>query len=131
MGARRKAGSFIWGDTMPMKPLGPCRYPGCPNLQIPGGHGYCEEHVREYRREDARRRGSARQRGYTRRYEKARMWALKRQPLCVLCKAEGRLTAATVTHHIKPLAEGGSNSADNLLPLCEACHERMHSKEGG
>lgn len=115
---------------MPTKPLPPCRWPGCPELQAPGGRGYCQEHQRAAWRQDNRQRGTSRQRGYDRRYEKARAWVLKHQPLCVVCKAEGRLTAATVTHHIHHLADGGSNSAANLLPICRACHDRLHSAEG-
>ncbi|MCL6612479.1 MAG: HNH endonuclease [Peptococcaceae bacterium] len=115
----------------PMRPSPPCRWPGCPETQAPGGQGYCATHAREHRKQDAVKRGSARQRGYTRRYEKAREWVLKRQPLCVICKAEGRrLTVATVTHHIQPLAKGGTNRANNLLPLCKDCHDRVHAKGG-
>lgn len=114
----------------PMRPSPPCRWPGCPETQAPGGQGYCREHQRAAWRQDNRERGTARERGYTKQYEKTREWVFKRQPLCIVCKAEGRLTVATVTHHIKPLAEGGTNRADNLLPLCEGCHNRLHGKEG-
>lgn len=115
---------------MPTKPLGPCRWPGCPNLQDPKGQGYCREHLRERWKQDAAKRGSARQRGYTKQYERAREWVLKRHPLCAVCRVEGRITPATVTHHIVPLAEGGTNSADNLLPVCKGCHDRLHSAQG-
>lgn len=113
---------------LPTKPMPPCRHPGCPEVQVPGGHGYCGTHVREYRRWDMERRGSARQRGYTKQYEKARTWVLRRQPLCPLCLAEGRLTPATQTHHIVPLSDGGTNSVRNLMPLCEAHHAEQHRK---
>jgi 5-methylcytosine-specific restriction protein A len=115
---------------MPTKPLPPCRWPGCPNLQEPGGNGYCREHQKAAWRADTAKRGSARQRGYTRSYEKVRQAVLARQPLCVICELEGRVSVATLTHHIIPLAEGGSNRADNLLPLCEYCHSRVHGKHG-
>ena len=31
--------------------------------------------------------------------------------------------------HIGPLATGGTNKADNLQPLCKACHEEKCSDE--
>ncbi|WP_078060870.1 HNH endonuclease [Desulfotomaculum copahuensis] len=115
---------------MPIKPPSPCRWPGCPDAQAPGCQGYCREHVKAHRQQDAAHRGTARQRGYNASYEKARAWVLKHHPLCVVCKMEGRLSAATVTHHVVHLADGGSNSASNLLPVCGNCHDRLHSKAG-
>ncbi|WP_161822345.1 HNH endonuclease [Sporotomaculum syntrophicum] len=115
---------------MPMKPMSPCRMPGCPNLQVPGGRGYCKEHIKAYRKDEDKRRGSAHRRGYNKQYERARAYVLKHEPLCVVCKTEGRLTPATLTHHVEHLADGGSNRTDNLMPLCERCHGRMHSFEG-
>lgn len=118
---------------MPWTPLGPCRHPGCPNLQDPYCRGYCKGHAQEADRE-ARRgryRGSARARGYTTAYDKARRRVLWGQPLCVPCEEEGRVTVATMTHHIVPLAEGGTNDPDNLLPVCEECHQRLHRGKGG
>lgn len=115
---------------MPTAPMPACRWPGCPNLQTPGGRGYCAEHLPMVRKQDAQRRGSARQRGYTRTYEKARDWVLTRQPLCAVCRMEGRMTKATITHHLTPLAEGGNNCSDSLVGVCQACHNRLHSGEG-
>lgn len=115
---------------MPTKPQGPCRWPGCPKLQEPGCDGYCREHRRAAWRSEDKVRGSSRQRGYTRSYERTRRAVLNREPLCAVCLAEGKVVAAQVTHHIHPLAEGGSNRADNLLPVCRVCHDRLHSKGG-
>lgn len=108
----------------------PCRWPGCPNIQDPKGQGYCREHLREHWKQDAKRRGSARQRGYTKQYERTREQVLGRNPVCAVCLVEGRVTVATITHHIVPLSEGGSNRADNLLPVCKDCHDRLHSARG-
>lgn len=115
---------------MPLRPMPPCRYPGCPELQHPQGRGYCQAHMRERYRRDAERRGNSRQRGYTRHYEKVRAWVLAHNPLCVLCRAEGRLVVADVTHHVVPLSEGGSNTARNLVPLCRDHHVYVHTKAG-
>jgi len=30
-------------------------------------------------------------------------------------------------HHVEPLSEGGSDTADNLLVLCPNCHAKMHA----
>lgn len=114
---------------MPTAPMPACRWPGCPNLQAPGGRGYCREHLTTARKQDAQRRGNANERGYTWTYQKAREWVLTRQPLCALCRLEGRMTKATVTHHLVPLSRGGTNRSDNLVGLCERCHNRMHSGE--
>jgi len=114
----------------PMKPMSACRSPGCPNLQVPQGRGYCKEHLQAYRKDEDTRRGSAHKRGYNKQYTQARAYVLRHEPLCVVCKMEGRLTVSAVTHHIKHLADGGSNNSDNLLPVCETCHGRLHSAEG-
>ena len=31
-------------------------------------------------------------------------------------------------HHIVPLAQGGDNRINNLVPLCRACHLKAHGK---
>lgn len=47
-------------------------------------------------------RPSARKRGYTRTWEKARLAYLRVHPLCVVCERESRLTPATVVDHVIP-----------------------------
>ena len=113
---------------MPLRPMPPCRWPGCPELQDPQGRGYCREHLRQVRRQVPR--PGARERGYTRHYERVRAWVLAHNPLCVLCRAEGRLTVAEHTHHVVPLSEGGANTARNLVPLCREHHAWVHTKAG-
>lgn len=41
---------------------------------------------------------------------------------CVDCDLRKRLTI----HHIKPRAQGGSNSRKNLIGLCGDCHKQRH-----
>ena len=51
---------------------------------------------------------------------------------CRLCKRYGKITEATVVHHIKH-AEDYPELAyvnDNLISLCEACHNRQHPEKG-
>ncbi len=45
-----------------------------------------------------------------------------RNPLCVMCQAEGKTTEAQVWDHIMPLSEGGCESEANLQGLCIAHH---------
>jgi 5-methylcytosine-specific restriction protein A len=48
------------------------------------------------------RRGNSGERGYDRRWRKARSRFLALNPLCAKCLAVGRTTAATVVDHVKP-----------------------------
>nr|WP_234238571.1 HNH endonuclease signature motif containing protein [Halomonas desiderata] len=43
--------------------------------------------------------------------------------LCQPCKLGGRATPAKIVDHIKPKAEGGTDSPDNLQAICESCHK--------
>lgn len=48
---------------------------------------------------------------------------LAAEPLCRMCAAEGRVTAATLVDHIVPIEDGGAVLADaNLQSLCIPCH---------
>ncbi|WP_354553717.1 HNH endonuclease [Kaistia defluvii] len=49
-----------------------------------------------------RHRGSARERGYNVRWEKARRTFLMRSPLCVGCEAVGRIEPAVIVDHVEP-----------------------------
>lgn len=112
-------------------PLPPCRHPGCGELQTEARRGFCTKHqaIDDERFKRGRYRTSARKRGYTSAYERARAWLLAHEPLCRRCQDEGRTTPAVQTHHIVPLSEGGSNSVRNLEPICEPCHRALHAAE--
>ena len=43
-------------------------------------------------------------------------------PLCVMCKAEGKVTLATDLDHIIPLFKGGTDDLNNLQGLCSDHH---------
>lgn len=47
---------------------------------------------------------------------------LREQPLCRLCQDEGRVSAATIADHIKPLAESGTGDRSNYQSICQPCH---------
>ena len=102
---------------MPRKPKRPCRHPGCPNLS---DGIYCEEHRGLYAR------ASAAERGYDKKWEKARKAFLRRNPLCAACIAEGKLTPATVVDHIIPHRGDKRLFWDeaNWQPLCKKHHDR-------
>jgi 5-methylcytosine-specific restriction protein A len=59
---------------------------------------------------------------------KQRQRRLLAEPLCRDCKAEGKVTLATVPDHIVPLAFGGSDTDDNIRCLCEH-HHRIRTRE--
>lgn len=111
---------------MPTKAKRPCRYNNCPAL-TDSPSGYCKEHEkliesnynRYIRTLEAKRR-------YGYRWRKLRTAFISANPLCEMCKRQGRYTAATEVHHVKPLADGGTNDIDNLMALCRSCHARVH-----
>ena len=49
---------------------------------------------------------------------------LRAEPLCRYCKAKGIIRQATEVDHVQELAFGGSDTEDNLQPLCTPCHDR-------
>jgi 5-methylcytosine-specific restriction protein A len=44
------------------------------------------------------------------------------QPFCVVCLHEGRTVPATIRDHILNLEAGGTDTEDNVQPLCVPCH---------
>lgn len=96
---------------------------------IPSG-SRCERHEHERRREKARlerlRSPSALSGGGTRRWRAIRAAQLAREPLCRVCRAEGRLVPAVEVDHIRPRAQGGGDEPENLRSVC-----REHNPRGG
>jgi 5-methylcytosine-specific restriction protein A len=80
---------------------------------------------REANRTYDQRRGSARERGYTSRWDKASAGHLRNHPLCRYCELAGDLTPATLTDHLYP-HRGDSglfwNSA-YWIASCKPCHD--------
>jgi 5-methylcytosine-specific restriction protein A len=70
-----------------------------------------------------RLRGSALQR--------RRVRLLSRAPLCEHCRLAGRVRLADELDHIIPLFMGGTDTEDNLQPLCTDCHARKTADECG
>lgn len=86
----------------------------------PGGR--CDAHPKEA----WTKRPSAPKRLTGRRLQQLREALFREQPLCLLCKAAGRVVLATQRDHIVPLAEGGTDDPSNIQGLC-ADHHREKS----
>lgn len=115
---------------MPNKPLKLCSCMGCNELVIVGIR-YCDKHRKDDRKKYDDRRLSFRQRGYTSDWDKVRLIKLGHNPLCEQCEKDGRLTPATLVHHIKSLRDNGSLlDMDNLMSLCIKCHDKVHVQQG-
>lgn len=119
---------------MASKSLRFCNYPGCNEL---ARGSYCEKHqvmmdekrAAEKQRYDKTRKRTA-ERGYDQAWERCRKAYLSRNPLCEVCKKEGRITPAVLVHHVKPLSEHGARlDPANLMATCQPCHEAIHGPD--
>lgn len=109
---------------MPWKLKKPCGHFGCPRLT---NSKYCYEHAVIYKDE----RGTPAERGYDRKWRKARVFFLEAHPFCTKCKAEGKLIKADVVDHIVPHRGDEALFWDesNWQPLCKKCHDRKTRTE--
>lgn len=102
----------------------PCKHGGCTNLTT---EGYCSKH-----KEDANKyRKNSYQRGYTKKWQKARADYLAAHPYCVECEKQGRRTLATDVDHIIPHRGDQKLFWDqsNWQSLCHSCHSIKTIKE--
>lgn len=111
---------------MPYRPNTPCKHPGCGRL-VPYGTHYCDTHAPLHRSDSK----STAEKGYGRRWQKARAAFLHAHPLCVRCEAQGKLTAATIVDHITPHRGDPALFWDrsNWQALCKSCHDRKTMTE--
>jgi len=110
----------------------PCRHSHCNALL--GKPGFCAAHADDAKvssRANDLRRGSSTQRGYDYRWQKTRKGYLDHHPLCVLCEAAGRVTAANEVDHIIPLQVDPMRKYDrtNWQALCKPCHVAKTNKD--
>ena len=83
---------------------------------------------------DAWREGlTTAQRGYGGKWQRYRLKFLERNVLCVMCQAQGKVTAANVVDHI---VDHRGNQAlfwdkANHQALCVPCHSAKTAKDGG
>jgi 5-methylcytosine-specific restriction protein A len=110
----------------------PCTWIGCGQLVHDGG-GRCARHRQQAQRDQDARRGSARKRGYTSAWDKAREAYLRKHPMCRRHQELGVYVAATVVDHIVPHKGDMAKFWDttNWQPLCKTCHDRKTASEDG
>ena len=112
---------------MAMKPLRPCRHPGCGALTR---DGYCPKH----KPKQAARRQSAQWHSW---YslpiwtEDLRPGQLLREPCCRECARRGIRTPATDVDHVRDHRGDWAlfTDRDNLQSLCHSCHSRKTMRE--
>ena len=123
---------------LPERALRPCKHSACPALTRDAS-GYCETHKPEYEQRQReqntryeRSRGSAASNGYDAQWNKVRLIKLRHNPLCEDCQEAGRVTAAVLVHHVKPVKEHPELrlTMSNLRSLCVQCHELHHRRWG-
>src|SRR5687767_816814 len=100
----------------------PCLEPRCPVLVE---RGRCPAHDTSQAWQVTH--GATRLRGEGLQRRRAELFA--REPLCRVCKAAGRTKVATIRDHVVPLAEGGSDTEDNVQPLCRTCSDAKTREE--
>ena len=73
-------------------------------------------------------------------FYKSKAWQHKRRMIlrrdayqCQDCKRYGRIRTAVKVHHIKHLDDYPELAlqSDNLISLCDACHNKRHPEKGG
>jgi len=77
------------------------------------------------------RRGTAHQRGYDSKWQKARRGYLAKHPLCVRCLDEDRVVPSTVVDHVQPHRgdKGLFWDSGNWQSLCGSCHDAKTAGE--
>jgi len=104
----------------------PCKYPGCPEA-IRAGERFCGEHKTLHHRQESKRRGKSKDRGYGGRWQRIRKRVLADEPFCIRCKEDGKVTEADTVHHID--GDVWNVKRDNLESLCKQCHDRHTMRE--
>jgi 5-methylcytosine-specific restriction protein A len=120
---------------MPWAARKPCSHVGCGAL-VNTSDRYCQAHQRKTWRDEAKaRRANPERRALDAQY-RGQAWRkyaksyLAQHPLCVACKAEGRIGAASLVDHIVPTAQGGSFWAGtNHQAMCDHHHRVKSARE--
>lgn len=76
-------------------------------------------------------RGTAAERGYGSRWQRARLSVLAERPLCEDCRDRGLVAEGVDVHHLDGLGPLGPRGydPDNLRVLCHSCHSRTTAAE--
>ena len=110
---------------MPWKRQQPCTHPGCGKLS---DSSRCEEHRQQATRAYEKKRGSAAQRGYGRKWQDASRLYLIAHPWCAKCNGLASEVDHKIPHRgdIKLFWDRG-----NWQSLCHECHSRKTATEDG
>jgi 5-methylcytosine-specific restriction protein A len=113
--------------AMPIRRKTACSTPGCGELRERGGR--CPKHSRQRERQ----RGSARERGYDRTWEKLRRMKLAHDPLCQIQTHCSGATLATEVDHRVPIRQRPDLRLvmSNLQSACHRCHAAKTVRESG
>ena len=122
---------------MPTRAQRICKYPGCNKVIDYGGSAYCETHRAAQVDNSAKLSKSydavrpERHKFYhTARWRRVREAYIKKNPLCVMCLTEGKVTQGVIVDHIVEIQDGGDlTSPDNLQTLCRYHHNLKTSQE--
>ena len=68
------------------------------------------------------------------RWQEIRHAYLTKHPVCEMCDSKGKTSVAKVVHHIIPIEDASDVTVmeslafdhNNLMALCESCHEQVH-----
>ncbi|WP_405131887.1 HNH endonuclease signature motif containing protein [Paenibacillus sp. FSL H8-0317] len=114
---------------MNKRPLKPCHRIGC--TELTRGR-FCGAHSQDARSYDRNRQSSS-QRGYDREWRKARADYLVRNPICVECASDGKVTGATVVDHEIPHKGDRAIFWDTTRwrALCKTHHDSKTAREDG
>lgn len=117
---------------MPIAAPRPCTYPGCPAMGS-GGGSRCLDHKHILKTKVDIRRTSSSARGYGSKWQKERALYLQENPMCVMCKAEGKLKIAKVVDH--KVAHCGDPTLfwdrNNWQSMCKKHHDSKTAKTDG
>lgn len=114
---------------MAMKPLRPCRHPGCSALVR---DGYCDAHRPKRTNDRSQEAQSWRWMYRTGKWlDELRPEQLLREPFCRACALRGVRAYATDVDHVIPHRGVWALFVDpnNLQSLCHSCHSRKTAAE--
>jgi 5-methylcytosine-specific restriction protein A len=114
---------------MARRPLRLCARPGCGKRTR---ESYCDQHRRAHNWEDDRQRGTRQERGYDKHWLKLRKAFLSENPLCVLCREDGKRTPAQEVDHVIPFKDRHDPKRldwENLQAVCRRCHRVKTSRQ--
>lgn len=103
---------------MPSAAPRPCSHPGC-GVLVRDGSGRCAKHPKQ----SWSKKPTAAKRITGRPLQRLRAELFAREPLCRECDRNGFVRLATQRDHIRSLEEGGTDTEDNVQPLCDDCHD--------